>query len=117
MLLRAHGAIHRPSIGIQIVDRMANLVFSAGTAQLHFALPALHPGEEIMLDFKVTLSIYPGEYTLGLDAAEYDADNPNVGTFFDRVGGLGPLTVTRHQQTGVFPFYGIAQLPMEISYA
>jgi lipopolysaccharide transport system ATP-binding protein len=115
MLLRAHGDIHRPSIGIQIVDRMGNLVFSAGTAQLKFALPALQPGEEIMLDFTVTLSVYPGEYTVGLDAAEYDADNPNVGTFFDRVGGIGPLTVSHHAP-GVMPFYGMARLPLEISY-
>ncbi len=117
MLLRTHGEIHRPSIGIQVVDRMSNLVFSAGTSQLHFLLPALKPGEEVMLDFKVTLSVYPAEYTLGLDAAEYDADNPNVGTFFDRVGGLGPITVTPRRQSNVAPFYGIAHLPMEISYA
>jgi ABC-type polysaccharide/polyol phosphate transport system ATPase subunit len=117
MLLKAHGDIHRPSIGIQVVDRMANLVFSAGTAQLHFALPALKPDEEVMLDFRLTLSVYPGEYTLGLDAAEYDADNPNVGTFFDRVGGLGPITVTPRRSSTIAPFYGIAHLPMEIAYA
>jgi lipopolysaccharide transport system ATP-binding protein len=117
LLLHAHGEIHRPSIGIQVVDRMSNLVFSAGTAQLHFALPALKPGEEVMLDFKVTLSVYPAEYTLGLDAAEYDADNPNVGTFHDRVGGLGPITVTPRRHSNVSPFYGIANLPMEIAYA
>jgi lipopolysaccharide transport system ATP-binding protein len=116
MLLRAQGDIHRPSVGIQIFDRMANLVFAAGTAQLRFMLPALKPGEEIMLDFKVTLSVHPGEYTLGLDAAEYDVENPNVGTFFDRVSGVGPITVSQHQP-GAALFYGIAQLPMEISYA
>ena len=116
MLLHAHGDIHRPSVGIQLFDRMANLVFAAGTTQLRFTLPALKPGEEIILDFKVTLSVYPGEYTLGLDAAEYNAENPNLGDFFDRVSGLGPITVSHHQP-GSFPFYGIAQLPMEIAYS
>lgn len=116
MLLRARAEIHRPSVGLQIIDRMANLVFAAGTAQLRFILPALRPDEEVMLDFTVTLAVHPGEYTLGLDAAEFDAENPNIGTFFDRVSGAGPLTVSHHQP-GALPFYGAAQLPMEIAYA
>ena len=114
--LRAREDVPRPSTGIQIFDRMANLVFAAGTTQLQFPLPALPAGSEIILDFKITLSLYPGEYTLGLDAAEADLENPNLGNFYDRVGGLGPITV-RRSQPGVFPFYGIAQLPMEIAYA
>jgi len=116
LLLHARGDIARPSVGIQILDRMGTLVFAAGTAQLRFTLPALKAGEEVMLDFKVGLTVQPGEYTLGLDAAEFDAENPNVGAFFDRVGGFGPVTVSHHQP-GALPFYGVAQLPMEISYA
>jgi homopolymeric O-antigen transport system ATP-binding protein len=116
VLLRAREDVPRPSAGIQILDRMANLVFAAGTTQLQFPLPALAAGSEIVLDFKLTLSLYPGDYTLGLDAAESDPENPNLGNFYDRVGGLGPITISRNQP-GVFPFYGIAQLPMEIAYA
>ena len=54
----------------------------------------------------------PGTYTLSLDTAEPNPEDPNIGTFFDRIGGLGPLTVSRHSG-GVFPFYGTAQLPLE----
>jgi len=68
-----------------------------------------------MLEFRVTLSLYPGAYSLSLDAAEYDAEDPNVGAFYDRIGGLGPLNIV-HNVPGAMPFYGIAQLPMEISY-
>jgi len=115
VLVRANAAVGRPAIGIQLHDRMGNLIFAAGTPQLHFALPALAVGQEILLEFRVALSLYPGAYTLSLDAAEFDAHDPNLGHFHDRVGGLGPLIVTR-QAGGVFPFYGVAQLPMEISY-
>jgi lipopolysaccharide transport system ATP-binding protein len=115
VLLVANAAIKRPSVGIQIHDRMGNLVFAAGTPQLRFPLPALAQGQEVLLDFQVTLSLQPGVYTLSLDAAEVDADNPNLGVFYDRVGGLGPLNIVSHEP-GALPFYGIAQLAMDISY-
>ncbi len=115
VLLRANADIKRPSAGIQIHDRMGNLVFAAGTPQLRFALPALPKGEEVMLEFRVALNLQPGGYTLSLDAAEFDEENPNVGVFYDRIGGLGPLNVAHHG-SGALPFYGIAQLPMDISY-
>jgi lipopolysaccharide transport system ATP-binding protein len=116
ILLRANAAVGRPSVGIQLHDRMGNLVFAAGTPQLQFALPEFKKGEEVVLDFRLTLAVYSGLYTLSLDAAEYDSSDPNLGNFHDRIGGLGPITVSRHQG-GVYPFYGIAQLPMEIAYA
>jgi ABC-type polysaccharide/polyol phosphate transport system ATPase subunit len=115
MLLRANSPVARPSAGIQLHDRMGNLVFAAGTPQLRFALPAFKAGEEIILDFRLTLAVYPGLYTLSLDAAEFDAADANLGDFHDRAGGLGPFSVTNHA-SGALPFYGIAQLPMEIGY-
>ena len=115
MLLRANSEIRMPSVGIQIHDRMGNLVFAAGTSQLRFPLPALPKGQEILLEFRIALNVQPGAYTLSLDAAEFDEENPNVGVFFDRVGGLGPLNVANHGGI-TLPFYGIAQLPMDISY-
>jgi lipopolysaccharide transport system ATP-binding protein len=116
VLLRSRQAIALPSAGLQIHDRTGGLVFAAGTPQLRFPFGALAAGEEVMLDFHVQLSVQPGVYTISLDAAECDAEDPNVGTFFDRVSGLGPLTVSNHA-TGAMPFYGVAQLPMDIAYA
>ena len=116
VLFKAHAPIALPSVGLQLHDRMGNLLFAAGNSQLRFPLPPLAAGEEIMLDFRVTLTAQAGLYTLSLDAAEADPSDPNVGTFHDRVGGLGPLSVAHHA-TGVLPFYGAAQLPLEISYA
>ena len=115
VLFRANKDILRPSAGLQVHDRTGNLVFAAGTPQLRFPLPKLSKGQEIVLEFRVALNLQPGAYTLSLDAAEFDEDNPNVGVFYDRVGGLGPLTVA-FNGGGTLPFYGTAQLPMEISY-
>jgi len=115
VLVRAQREVRLPAIGLQLHDRMGNLVYAAGTPQLRFPLPSLAAGEEVLLDFRLTLSLQPGVYTLSLDAAEYDENDPNLGNFFDRVGGLGPLTVSNHAP-GAMPFYGVAQLPMEISY-
>ena len=115
VLLRANSAIRGPSVGVQIHDRMGNLVFAAGTPQLNFALPSLDKGEEILLEFRVALNLQPGVYTLSIDAAEFDSEDPNIGTFYDRIGGLGPLNVAHHG-SGALPFYGMAQMPMDISY-
>ena len=116
VLLRSRQPITLPSVGLQLHDRTGALVFAAGTPQLRFPFPPLANGEEVMLDFHVQLTVQPGVYTLSLDAAECDPEDPNVGTFFDRVSGLGPLTVSHHL-AGAMPFYGVAQLPMDIAYA
>lgn len=116
MLLRAQQPVAHPALGIQLFDRMANLIFSAGSPQLHFALPPLAAGEEILVDFRLGFDVQPGEYTLGLDAGALGPDGPNHGVFHDRITGLGPVTVTFDPQAAQ-PFFGAARLPLEISYA
>ncbi len=116
LLLRANAPVPAPAVGLQLFDRMANLVFAAGTPQRHFHLPALAAGEEVMLDFRLTCSLQLGEYTLGIDAGSITPAEPNAGQFHDRVTGLGPLTI-HHEHGGVQPFYGLAHLPLEIKYA
>ena len=115
LLLRANQPVACPAVGIQLFDRMANLIFSAGTPQLKFPLAPLSAGQEIMLDFHLGFEVQPGEYTLGLDAGELGPAGPNTGFFHDRITGLGPITVTLDQHTP-FPFFGAARLPLEISH-
>jgi len=115
VLLRANAEVRRPSAGLQVHDRTGSLAFAAGTPQLHFPLPAFEKGQEVLLEFRVALNLQPGAYTLSLDAADFDEEDPNVGVFHDRIGGLGPLNIAHHGG-GTMPFYGVAQLPMDISY-
>ncbi len=114
LLLRAAEDIVEPTSGINIYDRMGNLVFAAGTPQLRHPLPSLNSGQEIVLTFEITFNVGPGEYTFSLIASEPSIEGvPNVGFFHDQLDMLGPIVVIADEKK-VYPFYGIAQLPMKI---
>ncbi len=116
LLLQANEAIVDPSAGIHLFDRLGNLVFAAGTRQLGHHLPDLASGEYLVVTLKLTLNVQPGEYTFSLGTSEPSpSQGPNVGYVHDRYEQLGPIVVTA-DPTEIFPFYGIAQLPMEIAY-
>jgi ABC-type polysaccharide/polyol phosphate transport system ATPase subunit len=113
-LLRARDAVAEPSVGLNVYDRMANLVFAAGTRQLGVVLAPFAAGEERVVTFRLTCNLQPGEYTLSLEASEPSADGPNFGFLHDKHEGLGPLVV-HYEHNHTWPFYGIARLPLEIS--
>jgi len=115
LLLHANEPVRDPSCGIHLYNRMGVLVYAAGTRQLRHQLADLKAGEELIVGFELTLSVQPGEYTFSLGASEpAEESQPNVGYIHDRHEMLGPLSVIG-DDTKVFPFYGIAQLPMVIS--
>jgi len=115
LLLRAKEEIHAPHTGIHLFDRLGNLVFAAGTRQFKHRLPALNPGQELVVKFEILFSVQPGEYTFSLGASEPSEEGPNIGYIRDRHEMLGPIVVIADPNE-VFPFYGIAQLPMKISF-
>jgi len=114
VLLRAQAVIARPMAGIHLYDRMNTLVFAAGTEQIRTPLPPLAVGEELLLSFRLGLRVQPGEYTFSLGCAEPAREGPNTGFVHDRHEGLGPIVV-HYDAHETHPFYGIAQLPLEIS--
>jgi ABC-type multidrug transport system ATPase subunit len=114
VLLHAHEPVASPSAGLHLYDRMANLVFAAGTRQLNVLMEPMLAGEERLLAFKLQLSVQPGEYTLSLGCSEPSPRGPNFGFVHDRHEGLGPVVV-HYERTDVLPYYGIACLPMSIS--
>jgi len=113
VLLSAKEAVYDPSTGIHLYDRMGNLVFAAGTRQLRYRLPYLKRGQELVVKLEITFNVQPGEYTFSLGASEPSEEGPNIGYIHDRHEMLGPITVI-NEETGVFPFYGVVQLPMKI---
>jgi len=113
LLLRARQEVLTPSAGLHLFDRMNNLVFSAGTRQLGVAMRPFEPGEERLLTFILRLAVQPGLYTFNLGCSEASAEGPNTGFNHDRHEGLGPIEV-HYDRPGTLPFYGIAQLPMEV---
>ncbi len=113
-LLRAHDPVAEPAVGINLYDRMANLVFAAGTRQLGLVLPPMAAGDERVVTFRLTCSLQPGEYTFSLEASEPSAAGANFGFLHDKHEGLGPLVV-HYEHNHTWPFYGIARLPLEIT--
>ena len=115
LLMRARRDIPSPSAGIQLYDRMSNLVCAAGTRQLRVELPALPANREMIVELKVTLDVQPGEYLFCIGCSEPSSEGANIGIICDRHEGLGPLSVVA-DGTQLMPFYGIARLPMGVSY-
>lgn len=114
LLLQARQICPNPSAGIQIYDRLGNLVFGAGTRQLRKRLPPLDKAQKQSVVFRVSCTLQPGEYSFSLGCADLPDDDANVGELDDQYEGLGPLTVWA--PPGVARFYGIAQLPMEVEF-
>jgi len=113
--LKANKLIKDPNFGIEIHDRLGNLVFSFSTMGLGTRIPDMETGEERGVAFKVKMSISPGEYTFALVCGHRNEGlDPNRGVTCDRHNSLGPLVVLFDYSKAVAPFYGIAQLPVEI---
>ena len=114
VLMQANNQVNEPSAGIHLYDRFNTLIFAAGTKQLRKELPKMNSGDQVIVDFSLKLNIQAGEYTFSLGCSEPSPDGPNLGIVHDRFEGLGPLNVFS-LETGVLPFYGIAQLPCEVN--
>lgn len=115
VVLEAHERIELPRAGIRLFDRFSNLVFSAGTYQLGQVLPAMNPGDRIVVTFTIVMEVEPGKYSFGLGAGEPATDDPNDGVAHDRIDRLGPiivdLTPGKHRS-----FFGMARLPMTATF-
>ena len=60
--------------------------------------------------------IHPRRRTFSLGVSEpVEGQPPNLGFIHDRHEMLGPVTVTT-DDSEVYPFYGVAQLPMKVSH-
>jgi len=112
--LHAKQEISDPGAGLQLYDRMNNLVFAAGTRQLRMPLPDFAIEETRIMKISLDLHIQPGEYTLSVGCGQPSGEDQNTGFAQHRLEGLGPITVIP-VDSGVWPFYGMARLPMSIS--
>lgn len=112
--LHARREIADPSTGLHLYDRMNNLIFAAGTRQLRIAMPDFAAEETRIVRFNLDLEVQPGEYTISVGCGQPSDDGPNTGVAQHRLEGLGPITVIPVDD-GVWPFYGMARLPMSVS--
>lgn len=117
ILIRADHDVAEPNCGIDFHDRFGNLVFATGSTQQKTYLPSMKKGDELLVTFRITFSVQPGEYTYSIGVAEpSDGMNPNVGYVHERIEKLGVIVVT-YDKSMCFPFYGIAMLPTEVQFS
>ncbi len=115
VLVEASQHIESPRVGLRLFDRFNTQVFGQGTLQQGIEVPALAPGDRIVVSFQVELQLKPGEYTIGLSSSEPDPKgDPNGALFHDHINGLGPIRVTHPSQLPL-PFHGTVRLPMTVS--
>ena len=113
VLLRATEPVSDPSAGINVYDRLGNLVFAAGTRNARAALPALTPGDELPVELTVRFDLGPGAYSFTLGCSEpSEASDPSLGLRHYVSGPLGPVTVA--SEPDLPAFYGLARLPFTV---
>ena len=114
LLLKAREKIVEPNVGIDLFDRLGNLVFASGAINIGYHLLDMSRDDRMVVKIDLTMNVQPGEYSFCLAVAEPSAgQGPNVGYIHDRHEMLGPILVT-YDPSQLFPFYGIAKLPMEV---
>jgi hypothetical protein len=112
---RALRAVKKPYFGIVIHDRTGSLIFTGTTVQVMGYCPEMTAGQEVVIGFKVRMTVQAGEYLFRLSCAEPTVPyHPNKGVSLDAYEQLGPITVRFDYERERAPFYGIAQLPMEM---
>jgi ABC-type polysaccharide/polyol phosphate transport system ATPase subunit len=117
VLVCANRTVDCPMVGIHLHDRLGNLVFATGTLQIGQRLPQLETGDQLIVSFRLELRVSPGEYTFDVLTGEPSAgSDPNVGVLHDSHESLGPIVV-QHPVESLLLFYGVAQLPLTVTYA
>ncbi len=116
ILLRAASLVREPDVGIRVFDRFGTPVFAAGSRQSGCRLPDLAPGEGIVVDLSLKMSLEPGEYTFGIGAPDLVDGRECAGNELDVIDSLGPLVVTWDSRRPM-PFFGLGKLPMRVKYA
>src|SRR5258708_38959761 len=108
LLIRSNESIEQQAIGLNVYDRMTNIVFAAGTRQLGVVLESLVAGESRIDAFKLTCNLQPGEYTFSVEASETSAEGENFGFLHDKHEGLCALVV-HYEHNHTCTFYRIAR--------
>jgi energy-coupling factor transporter ATP-binding protein EcfA2 len=116
VLLEAARDVAHPRAGLRLFDRLDNQIFGGGTAQVSRHLPPMRTGDRLIVRFELTLDIRPGPYSFGLGTSEPDhSEGPNGAVFHDSIDALGPIDVAP-PDSGRLPFFGMANLPLEVRY-
>ncbi|MGF1567773.1 MAG: ABC transporter ATP-binding protein [Nodosilinea sp.] len=90
------------NVGIQLRDRLGQLIIGSNTKMLSQDLTQHPPGEPFICQFRFRPQIAPGEYTLGVAVAENKLE---ATTIYDWINNALPISLTAgthaHEQGGL----------------
>jgi lipopolysaccharide transport system ATP-binding protein len=112
------------NIGVSVLDRLGRLVFARGWVNGDVEPLHLAKGQQVVARFRLRADLEPGEYSVGLAAAEplRDAASPNG--WNQHTGGARYVELPHASKLAVLPRadgrrlnYGPANLPSEFAFA
>jgi len=111
------------NVGVSLHDRLNRLVFARGWINDDIEPLHLRPGQQVLARFRLKLDLEPGEYSLGLAAAEPLRDPASPNGWNQQVGGARFAELPHAAKLAVVPrrdgrrvSYGIATLPSEFAF-
>jgi lipopolysaccharide transport system ATP-binding protein len=112
------------NFGVTIHDRLNRLLFARGWVNADVEPMALRTGQVVVTKFRLRLDLEPGEYSLGLAAAEPLRNDASPNGWDQQVGGARYAELPYAAKVAVLPRsdgrrlnYGPAALPSEFSFA
>ena len=111
------------NVGVSLHDRLNRLVFARGWINADVPPVHLRPGQQVLARFRLKLDLEPGEYSLGVAAAEPLRDPASPNGWNQQVGGARYAELPHASKVAVVPrrdgrrlSYGTASLPCEFTF-
>jgi len=112
------------NVGVSILDRLGRLVFARGWVNGDVEPLHLAKGQQVVARFRLRADLEPGEYSVGLAAAEPLRDPASPNGWNQHTGGARYVELPHASKLAVLPRadgrrlnYGPANLPSEFAFA
>ena len=111
------------NVGVSLHDRLNRLLFARGWINAGIEPVGLRGGQSVVARFRLRMDLEPGEYSLGVAAAEPVRDAHAPGGWDQHVGGARYAELPHAAKVAVLPRsdrrrlnYGPAALPSELAF-
>jgi lipopolysaccharide transport system ATP-binding protein len=122
--LEATADVSPVNVGVSLHDRLNRLLFARGWINADIQPIDLRAGQSVVARFRLRMDVEPGEYSLGVAAAEPVRDATTPSGWDQHVGGARYAELPHAGKVAVLPRsdrrrlnYGPSALPSELSFA
>jgi hypothetical protein len=112
------------NFGVSVLDRLGRLAFARGWVNGDLEPLHLAKGQQVVAKFRMRVDLEPGEYSVGLAAAEPLRDPASPNGWNQHTGGVRYVEFPHASRLAVMPRadgrrlnYGPANLPSEFGFA